>query len=118
MSTTPEVPYTRIIRNGKHAPDEPPATIDELLALLVEHPVAPWTTCRPLKKTPGTTFLCGEIRNRAHPFSILSTDPSIVRLLTEAFAANCHRFQVQCHEPRKRRPAPQRGKPRRRGRVK
>jgi hypothetical protein len=118
MPKTPEAPYTRIIRNGNHAPDEPPATIDELIALLEKYPVASWTTCRPLRKTPGATFLCGEIRNRAHPFSILSTDPSVVRRLTEAFTANCDRFQVQCHEPRKRRASPPRGKPRRRGRAK
>jgi hypothetical protein len=101
----PAAPYTQIIRNGWHAPDEPLASIEELLALLEKHPVAPWTTCRPLKKTPSATFLCGELKNRQHAFSILSTEPSVVRRLTEAFTANCERFQVKLEEPRMRKAA-------------
>jgi hypothetical protein len=97
-------PYTHIIRNGWHAPDEPPAPIEKLLALLELHPVAAWTTCRPLKKKPGATFFCGELGNHEHPFSILSTEPAVVRRLTEAFTANCERFQVALEGPRVRRP--------------
>ncbi|WP_224247455.1 hypothetical protein [Hyalangium gracile] len=103
MPRKPVAPYTRIIRNGTHAPDEPPATIDALLAVLASHPVASWTTCRPLKKTPSATFFCGELSNREHPFSILTTDPSIARRLTEAFTNNCERFQLESSEPRARR---------------
>ncbi len=103
MPKKPEAPYTKIIRNGSHAPDEPPAPIEELLALLETHPVASWTTCRPLKKTLDATFLCGELRTRDYPFSILTTDPAVVRRLTEAFTANCDRFRVESHELRSRR---------------
>lgn len=103
MPRKPEAPYTRIIRNGNHAPDKPPATIEVLLALLEAHPVASWTTCRPLKQTPSATFFCGELRNREHPFSILTTDPSTARRLTEAFTANCERFHLEPDEPRARR---------------
>lgn len=111
MPKKPAAPYTQIIRNGWHSADEPPASIEELLALLERYPVAPWTTCRPLKKTPGATFLCGELKNRQHAFSILSTDPAIVRRLTEAFTANCERFQVKPEEPRLRKAAVRPGKP-------
>lgn len=115
MPKKPEAPYTRIIRNGNHAPDEPPAPIEDLLRLLELHPVAPWTTCRPLKKKSGTTLMCGEFRKHNHPFSIISNDPAIVRRLTEAFTANCDRFQVESEEPRTRLPSPQHGQSRRRG---
>jgi hypothetical protein len=103
MPKKTEAPYTKIIRNGSHAPDAPPASIDELLALMAVQPVASWTTCRPLKKKPGATFFCGELRGRQHPFSILTTDPALVRRLTEAFMANCDRFHVESDEPRARR---------------
>lgn len=103
MSKKRAEPYTKIIRNGTHAPHEPPAPIEELIALLETHPVASWTTCRPLRKTLSATFLCGELRTREYPFSILSTDPAVVRRLTEAFMANCDRFQVEANEPRSRR---------------
>lgn len=117
MPKKPEAPYTRIIRNGNHAPDEPPAPIEDLLRLLELYPVAPWTTCRPLKKKPGTTLMCGEFQKHSHPFSIISNDPAIVRRLTEAFTANCERFQVESEEPRTRLPSPQRGQSRRRERA-
>jgi hypothetical protein len=110
----PEAPYTRIIRNGNHTPGEPPAPIEDLLRLLELHPVAPWTTCRPLKKKPGTTLMCGEFRKYSHPFSIISNDLAVVRRLTEAFTANCERFQVESEEPRTRLPYPQHGQSRRR----
>jgi len=103
--------YTQIIRNGGLAPDEPPASIDELIALLEKYPVAPWTTCRPLRKTPSATLLCGELKNRQHGFSILSTDPAVVRRLTEAFTANCERFQVKLEEPRVRKASARTEKP-------
>jgi hypothetical protein len=103
MPKKPEAPYTKIIRNGNHAPDAPPASIDELLALMAVQPLASWSTCRPLKKKPRATFFCGELRGRQHPFSILTTDPALVRRLTEAFRANCDRFQVETDEPRARR---------------
>ncbi|MFL5347849.1 MAG: hypothetical protein ACJ8AT_23920 [Hyalangium sp.] len=100
MSKKAKAPYTKIIRNGSHGPDEPPASIDELIALLETNPVASWTTCRPLKEALDATFLCGEFRSREHPFSIVTTDPAIKRRLTEAFLANCDRFQVEANEPR------------------
>lgn len=103
MPKKPVAPYTQIIRNGDHAPGEPPASIDALLALLEMYPVAAWTTCRPLKKTPSATFFCGELRQRTHPFSILTTDPATARRLTEAFTANCDRFHLESDEPRARR---------------
>lgn len=103
MPKKPAAPYTKIIRNGSHAPHEPPAPIEELLALLETHPVASWTTCRPLKKTLSATFLCGELSTREYPFSILTTDPAVGRRLTEAFTTNCDRFQVETHESRSRR---------------
>jgi hypothetical protein len=117
MPKKPEAPYTRIIRNGSHAPDAPPAPIEELLALLELHPVAPWTTCRPLRKKPGTIFMCGELGSHRYPFSILSNDPAVVRRLTEAFTANCERFQVEAEEPRTRKAPPRRGKSRRGART-
>lgn len=117
MLKKPAAPYTRIIRNGHHASDAPPAPIEELLALLERHPVAPWSTCRPLKKQPGTTFMCGELEGNGHPFSIISSDPSVVRRLSEAFTANCERFQVVPEEPRTREAPPRPGKLRRRSRV-
>jgi hypothetical protein len=103
MPRKPVAPHTQIIRNGHHAPGEPPASIDALLALLEVHPVASWTTCRPLKKTPGATFFCGELSQRVHPFSIVTTDPAIARRLTAAFMANCDRFHLESDEPRARR---------------
>ncbi|WP_224363607.1 hypothetical protein [Hyalangium versicolor] len=103
MPKTREAPQTRIIRNGTHGPDEPPASIDTLITLLQEHPVASWTTCRPLKKTPTATFFCGEFRNREHPFSILTTEPAVARRLTDAFTSNCERFHLEADEPRARR---------------
>lgn len=114
MSKKPEAPYTRIIRNGNHTPDEPPAPVEELLRLLELHPVAPWTTCHPLKKKTGTILMCGEFRKHKHPFSIISNDPAVVRRLTEAFTANCERFQVESEEPRTRKTSPQHGKSKRR----
>jgi hypothetical protein len=102
--------YTHIIRNGGLDSDEPPASIDELLALLEKYPVAPWTTCRPLRKTPSAILLCGELKNRQHGFSILSTDPAVVRRLTEAFTANCDRFQVKLEEPPVRKASARTGK--------
>jgi hypothetical protein len=115
MPKEPEAPYTRIIRNGYHTPGEPPASIEDLLRLLELHPVAPWTTCRPLRKKTGTILLCGELRTNSHPFSIISNDPAVVRRLTEAFSANCERFQVEPEEPRTRRPSPRHENSRRRG---
>jgi hypothetical protein len=115
MPKKSEPPYTRIVRNGNHAPDEPPASIEELLRLLEVHPVAPWTTCRPLKKKPGTTLMCGEFQKHSHPFSIISNDPAVVRRLTEAFTANCERFQVESEEPRTRMSPTRHGQSRRRG---
>jgi hypothetical protein len=116
MPKKPEAPYTRIIRNGNHAPDEPPASIEELLRLLEVHPVAPWATCRPLKKKPDTILMCGELRKNSYPFSIISNDPAVVRRLTEAFTANCERFQVESEEPRTRLPSPRHGQARSRAR--
>lgn len=113
MPKEPEAPYTRIIRNGYHTPGEPPASIEDLLRLLELHPVAPWTTCRPLRKKTGTILLCGELRTNSHPFSIISNDPAVVRRLTEAFTANCERFQVKLEEPGMRRAAARPGKPKR-----
>ncbi|MBN1206763.1 MAG: hypothetical protein JXB05_17910 [Myxococcaceae bacterium] len=117
MPKKPRAPYTQIIRNGSHAPGAPPASLEQLLALLETHPVAPWTTCHPLKKTPGATFFCGEFRTCRHPFSILSTEPAVVRRLTEAFLANCDRFQVRAEEPRTRKARELRAKPRRGARA-
>ncbi|HVG64122.1 MAG TPA: hypothetical protein VNA24_36500 [Hyalangium sp.] len=121
MPKKPEAPYTRIIRNGNHATDEPPAPIEELFRLLELHPVMPWTTCRPLKKKPGTTLMCGEFQKHGHPFSIISNDPAVVRRLTEAFTTNCERFQVEFEEPlepeepRTRMPSARHGQSKRRG---
>jgi hypothetical protein len=104
MLKKPAVRSTRIIRNGVHAPDAPPAPLEELLAMLKTHPLAPWTTCSPLRTIPGAIFFCGEFEGTMHPFSVLTTDPAVGRRLSEAFTANCECFQVEPETPRVRGP--------------
>ena len=118
MPKKPQAPHTLIIRNGPHAQDEPPASIEELLALLEKHPLAPWSSCRPLKKTPGATFFCGELRTCCHPFSILSSEPAGVRCLTQALLPHCERFQVMAEETGGRRARAPRSRSRRETRAK
>lgn len=87
-------------------PHEPPPPIEALLTALQEHPLEPWSTQGPLANAPDTFFFCGEFQNIPYPFNILSTDPAVVRQLTEAFQANTERFNVQLSQRRHRRLIP------------
>jgi len=82
---------TEIVSNGSKWYGQAPDTIEQLLAILVSHPLEPWSVIE-RSRVSRTVGYFGNFRTISHVFNILTDDPAVIRRLSRAIRANQRRY--------------------------